>query len=128
MPGVDEVFFALADPTRREVLRSVAQRPELTASRLAGELPITRQAVAKHLAALQRAGLVEPRREGRETRYTLTPAPLVDAMGWMAEVGADWDQRLATSGGAGARVAEAACPPHSSPAPPRESAGPPRNA
>ena len=67
----------------------------LTASRLAGELPITRQAVAKHLAALQRAGLVEPRREGRETRYTLTPAPLVDAMGWMAEVGADWDQRLA---------------------------------
>ena len=73
VPGVDEVFFALADPTRREVLRSVAQRPELTASRLAGELPITRQAVAKHLAALQRAGLVEPRREGRETRYTLTP-------------------------------------------------------
>jgi len=94
VPGVDEVFFALADPTRRAVLRSVAQRPELTASRLAGELPITRQAVAKHLAALQRAGLVEPRREGRETRYTLTPAPLVDAMGWMAEVGADWDQRL----------------------------------
>jgi DNA-binding transcriptional ArsR family regulator len=94
-PSVDEVFFALADPTRRAVLRSVAQRPELTASRLAGELPITRQAVAKHLAALQRAGLVEPHREGRETRYTLTPAPLVDAMGWMAEVGADWDQRLA---------------------------------
>ena len=68
LPGVDEVFFALSDPTRREVLRSVAHRPELTASRLAGELPITRQAVAKHLAALQRAGLVEPRREGRETR------------------------------------------------------------
>ena len=88
LPGVDEVFFALSDPTRREVLRSVAARPDLTASRLAGELPITRQAVAKHLAALQRAGLVEPHREGRETRYTLTPAPLVDAMGWMAEVGA----------------------------------------
>ena len=95
MPGVDDVFFALSDPTRREVLRSVAQRPELTASRLAGELPITRQAVAKHLKALHEAGLVEPRREGRETRYTLTPAPLVDAMDWMAEVGAAWDQRLA---------------------------------
>ena len=95
MPGVDDVFAALSDPTRREVLRSVATRPELTASRLAGELPITRQAVAKHLAALQKAGLVEPRREGRETRYTLTPAPLVDAMGWMAKVGADWDKRLA---------------------------------
>jgi DNA-binding transcriptional ArsR family regulator len=95
VPGVDEVFFALGDATRREVLRSVAHRPDLTASRLAGELPITRQAVAKHLAALHKAGLVEPRREGRETRYTLTPAPLVEAMGWMAEVGASWDQRLA---------------------------------
>ena len=95
LPGVDNVFFALSDPTRREVLRSVALRPDLTASRLAGELPITRQAVAKHLKALHEAGLVEPRREGRETRYTLTPAPLVDAMDWMAEVGAAWDQRLA---------------------------------
>ena len=95
VPGVDEVFFALADPTRREVLRSISRQPELTASRLAGELPITRQAVAKHLAALQKAGLVEPRREGRETRYTLTPAPLMDAMDWMAEVGAEWDTRLA---------------------------------
>ncbi len=95
MPDVDEVFSALADPTRREVLRSVAQRPELTASRLAGELPITRQAVAKHLVALHRAGLVEPHRQGRETRYTITPAPLMDAMGWMADVGAQWDTRLA---------------------------------
>ena len=114
VPGVDEVFFALADPTRREVLRSLAQRPELTASRLAGELPITRQAVAKHLAALQRAGLVQPHREGRETRYTLTPAPLVDAMGWMADVGADWDQRLAVwrSGHAGRSRRHARRPRH----------------
>jgi DNA-binding transcriptional ArsR family regulator len=95
VPGVDDVFAALGDPTRREVLRSLAAQPDLTASRLAGELPITRQAVAKHLAALERAGLVEPRREGRETKYTLTPAPLVDAMDWMAEVGAAWDTRLA---------------------------------
>jgi DNA-binding transcriptional ArsR family regulator len=95
VPGVDAVFTALSDPTRREVLRSVAHRPELTASRLAVELPITRQAVTKHLKALHEAGLVEPRREGRETRYTLTPAPLVDAMAWMGEVGAAWDQRLA---------------------------------
>jgi DNA-binding transcriptional ArsR family regulator len=95
VPGVDAVFSALADPTRREVLRSLSQRPDLTASRLAGELPISRQAVAKHLAALQRAGLVEPRRDGRETHYVLTPAPLADAMGWMADVGAAWDGRLA---------------------------------
>ena len=89
------MFAALADPTRREVLRSLADRPELTASRLAGELPMSRQAVAKHLAALHRAGLVEARREGRETRYVLTPAPLADAMAWMADVGGAWDDRLA---------------------------------
>ena len=76
-------------------MRAIAARGDATATELAAELPVTRQAVAKHLAALHKAGLVEPRREGRETRYTLTPAPLVDAMGWMADVGADWDQRLA---------------------------------
>ena len=96
MPGVDvgAVFAALADPTRREVVRSLAERPGLTASRLAGELPMTRQAIAKHLGALSGAGLVTARREGRETRYTLTPGPLADAMDWMAEVGAAWDSRL----------------------------------
>ncbi len=62
---------------------------------LAAELPVTRQAVAKHLAALNEAGLVESRREGRETRYELTPAPLGAAMDWMAGVGAEWDARLA---------------------------------
>jgi len=92
--ATDAVFAALADPTRRAVIGRLAQEP-LSASALAGELPVSRQAVAKHLAALQKAGLVEPRREGRETRYTLTPAPLVDAMDWMAEVGAEWDTRLA---------------------------------
>lgn len=94
MPGLNEVFGALADPTRREVLRSLAEQPGLTASRLAGELPMTRQAVSKHLHALSGAGLVTARREGREIRYTLTPAPLADAMEWMTEVGAAWDERL----------------------------------
>jgi DNA-binding transcriptional ArsR family regulator len=95
VPGLNEVFGALADPTRREVLLSLAEEPGLTASRLAGELPMTRQAVAKHLSALSGAGLVTSRREGRETRYTLTPAPLAEAMEWMAAVGAEWDERLA---------------------------------
>ena len=89
------MFAALADPTRRQVVRTLSEQPDLTASRLAGELPMTRQAVAKHLAALDRAGLVEGRREGRELRYSLTPAPLADAMDWMAAVGAQWDDRLA---------------------------------
>jgi DNA-binding transcriptional ArsR family regulator len=96
VPGVDvgAVFAALADPTRREVVRSLAERPGLTASRPAGELPMTRQAVAKHLGALSGAGLVTARREGRETRYTLTPAPLAEAIEWMAEAGGVWDDRL----------------------------------
>jgi DNA-binding transcriptional ArsR family regulator len=93
--GVDAVFAALSDPTRREVMAALAREPSLTASRLAGELPVTRQAVAKHLAALDRAGLVRASRAGRETRYELTPAPLGDAMEWMTAVGARWDSSLA---------------------------------
>ena len=89
------VFDALADPNRRYVVRALAQRSTATATELAAELPVTRQAVSKHLAALGEAGLVERAREGRETRYRLNPAPLGDAMSWMADVGAEWDARLA---------------------------------
>jgi len=89
------VFDALADPNRRYVVQALAQRETATATELAAELPVTRQAVAKHLAALNEAGLVESRREGRETRYELTPGPLAAAMDWMAGVGAEWDSRLA---------------------------------
>jgi DNA-binding transcriptional ArsR family regulator len=88
------VFDALADPNRRYVVQALAQRPTATATELAAELPVTRQAVSKHLAALGHAGLVEREREGRETRYRLTPGPLGEAMDWMAEIGADWDARL----------------------------------
>ena len=97
---VDAVFAALADPTRRAVIGRLAQEP-LSASGLAGELPISRQAVAKHLAALDRAGLVEARRVGRETRYSLHPEPMGEAMAWMASVGAQWDDRLSPPGKAG---------------------------
>lgn len=89
------VFDALADPNRRYVVQALAGRETATATELAAELPVTRQAVAKHLAALNEAGLVESRREGRETRYELTPGPLAAAMDWMAGVGAAWDSRLA---------------------------------
>jgi DNA-binding transcriptional ArsR family regulator len=94
-PELDALFAALADPTRRQVVRSLAGAEPVTASRLAGELPISRQAIAKHLGALERAGLVEPHREGRETRYRLTPEPLDDAIKWMEEVGVRWDRSLA---------------------------------
>jgi DNA-binding transcriptional ArsR family regulator len=89
------VFAALADPTRREVVRLLAARPGLTASVLAGELPVSRQAIAKHLAQLRDAGLAEAEHAGRETRYRLTPEPLAGAMEWMAAVGGRWDERLA---------------------------------
>ena len=88
------VFGALADPTRRYVVRCLAEGGPVTATELAERLPITRQAVTKHLAALHDAGLVERAKEGRETRYRLTPDPFTDAMTWMTEVGAGWDRRL----------------------------------
>jgi DNA-binding transcriptional ArsR family regulator len=91
---VDAVFAALADPTRRQVVRCLAEGGAATATELAGHFPITRQAVVKHLAALGQAGLVEAERDGREVRYRLTPAPLNDAVGWMSTVGAQWDERL----------------------------------
>lgn len=89
------VFAALADPTRRRVVRILAEEGTATATDLAGRLAVTRQAVAKHFAALSDAGLVTARRQGRETRYQLTPAPLTEAMDWIAQIGVEWDTRLA---------------------------------
>lgn len=66
----------------------------MTQTELAARLPVTRQAVAKHLRALAAAGLVEPARAGRESRYRLTPAPFEAAALWMAALGAEWDRRL----------------------------------
>jgi DNA-binding transcriptional ArsR family regulator len=76
------VLSALADQHRRHVLGYLSTHGTATATQLTGELPITRQAVAKHLAALSGAGLVEAERRGRETRYRLTRA------------GKEWDDRL----------------------------------
>jgi DNA-binding transcriptional ArsR family regulator len=89
-----DVFGALADPTRRQLLSTIASHPA-TATELAGGLPISRQAVVKHLGALTDAGLLERERAGREVRYRVTPAPLSDAVSWMAHVGGQWDERLA---------------------------------
>jgi DNA-binding transcriptional ArsR family regulator len=91
----DDVFSALGDRTRREVLHEVSARGDATATELAATMSVTRQAVAKHLGVLAEAGLVESHRAGRETRYAATPEPLGDAMAWMAELGAQWDTRLA---------------------------------
>jgi DNA-binding transcriptional ArsR family regulator len=90
------VFGALADPTRRLLLGAIADGAAATATELASGLPISRQAVVKHLTALADAGLLQRERAGREVRYRVTPEPLSDAVSWMAEVGGQWDERLAS--------------------------------
>lgn len=92
------VFAALADPTRRALLRSIASGEASTPTELAALLPVTRQAVSKHLALLERARLVDAERSGREVRFQATPAPLGEAIAWMAAVGEQWDERLAALG------------------------------
>jgi DNA-binding transcriptional ArsR family regulator len=89
------VFGALSDARRRALFAQIAEHPEATATELAAGLPISRQAVLKHLNALADAGLLDRERSGREVRYRVTPAPLSEAVSWMAEVGAQWDDRLA---------------------------------
>jgi ArsR family transcriptional regulator, cadmium/lead-responsive transcriptional repressor len=101
---VDQLWSAVADPTRRRVLDVILDRGEATATIVAGELPVTRQAIAKHLIVLDRAGLVESRRRGRELRYAIRPQRLDAATRSMAQVAADWDARLAAI----KRIAEAA--------------------
>jgi DNA-binding transcriptional ArsR family regulator len=93
--SADAVFGALRDPTRRQLLSLLDDRGEASATELARDLPVSRQAVVKHLGALAGAGLVASRREGREVLFRPTPEPMSDAMAWMTTVGAQWDERLA---------------------------------
>jgi DNA-binding transcriptional ArsR family regulator len=89
----DTVFDALADPTRRRIVELVGRAPA-TAGEIAEQLPVTRQAVVKHLATLEDAQLVVGERDGRRVVYRLTPAPFTDAARWMHDVGAAWDRRI----------------------------------
>ena len=89
----DRVFDALADPTRRRIVERLGRSPA-TAGDLAADLPVSRQAVVKHLAVLEDADLAVGERDGRRVVYRLTPAPLVDAARWMHDVGVAWDDRL----------------------------------
>ena len=100
----DRLWAALGDPMRLRLLDLLLERGETTASTLAGELPITRQGIAKHLVVLDRAGLVQARRVGRETRFTVRDDRLGEAQKQMARVASRWDERLATI----KRIAEAA--------------------
>jgi DNA-binding transcriptional ArsR family regulator len=91
----EQVFVALADPSRRAILAALASDGPATATGLAGRLPITRQAIAKHLALLTEAGLVtaEPG-ERRRVRYRLRSAPMQVAQQFLAALARDWDGPL----------------------------------
>jgi predicted ArsR family transcriptional regulator len=92
----DRLWAAIADPTRQHLLDRILAAGDATASGLARDLPITRQGVAKHLAVLERAGLVVATRSGRELRFSVRRDRLDQATRRMAQVVARWDQRLAT--------------------------------
>lgn len=89
-----DLFAALADPTRRQLLDRLSTDGPLSATDLARESPVSRQAVAKHLGTLSAAGLVRPERRGREVLYGVSPARLADASRWLADIGSKWDDRL----------------------------------
>jgi ArsR family transcriptional regulator, cadmium/lead-responsive transcriptional repressor len=100
----DKLWSAIGDPSRRQVLDLLVSNGEVTASWLAGRVPFSRQAVSKHLAVLERAGLISRRKQGREVLCQVRAERLDQATRAMAEVAAQWDRRLAVI----KRLAEAA--------------------
>jgi DNA-binding transcriptional ArsR family regulator len=100
----DELWSAIGDPSRRQVLDLLVSHGDASASALAGQVAFSRQAVAKHLAVLEQAGLIQRRKQGREVLYQVQADRLDQATRAMAELAAQWDQRLAVI----KRLAEAA--------------------
>jgi DNA-binding transcriptional ArsR family regulator len=100
----DELWSAIADPSRRRVLDLLVSNGDVSASWLAGQVPFSRQAVSKHLVVLEHAGLISRRKQGREVLYQVEPARLDQATRAMADVAAQWNRRLGTI----KRLAEAA--------------------
>ncbi|GJM39520.1 MAG: transcriptional regulator [Acidimicrobiales bacterium] len=98
----DELWFAIGDPTRRHMIDLLVEDGRGTASSLSSALPVSRQAVAKHLAVLERVELVRSTRDGRERVYQPGHAQLARAAKQLAAVGSAWDRRLARI----ARIAE----------------------
>ena len=100
----EELWSAIGDPSRRQVLDLLVSNGAVSASWLAGRVPFSRQAVSKHLVVLERAGLLSRRKQGREVLYLVEAARLDQATQAMANLAARWDQRL----NAIKRLAEAA--------------------
>ncbi|MCO5222813.1 MAG: metalloregulator ArsR/SmtB family transcription factor [Thermomicrobiales bacterium] len=94
-PSPNDIFVALADPTRRRMIEQLSVLGPVTISQLTEAFPISRQAVTKHLDTLADAGLVETERRGRERIVTFRPEPLREATDWVTTVESRWDRRLA---------------------------------
>jgi DNA-binding transcriptional ArsR family regulator len=94
-PRPEDVFAALADATRWHLLSMLAAQGDGTATTLAAVTPVSRVAVVKHLAVLDRAGLVRRRRRGREVRYVVRPERLEATARLLADIATEWDTRLA---------------------------------
>ncbi len=92
--GADQVFAALADPTRRRLLELLGSSPERSASALSVLVPVSRQAVAQHLATLEECRLVQRRRAGREVLFSVRPDRLAATASWLADRAAAWRHRL----------------------------------
>jgi DNA-binding transcriptional ArsR family regulator len=90
----DDLWEAMADPTRRKLLDLLVARGQATATTLTAEMPVSRQAISKHLVILQRVGLIDSHRQGREVRYEVREQRLAEATGALAEVANRWDRRL----------------------------------
>lgn len=93
-PGLDRIFGALADPTRRAIVERLAADDALSVSEIARPLPMSLPAVMKHLDVLEGAGLVARRKAGRTVTCRLTAAPMEDAMGWLARYQRFWSESL----------------------------------
>jgi predicted ArsR family transcriptional regulator len=91
---IQPLLTALADPTRRNLYERLNSRGPASASQLAGELPISRQAIAKHLLLLDSAGLVDRTTSGREVVYSARIDSLSELRSWLERVGSEWDSRL----------------------------------
>jgi DNA-binding transcriptional ArsR family regulator len=90
----DQVFSALADPNRRQIIERLAGGGPASATALAGQLGVSRQGAAKHLAGLTEAGIVTPSRQGREVLYELQDHGLRPGTTWFDRIGSEWDRRL----------------------------------
>jgi DNA-binding transcriptional ArsR family regulator len=90
----DDLWEAMADPTRRKLLDLLVARGQATATTLTADMPVSRQAISKHLLLLQRVGLIDGHRHGREVRYQVREQRLAEATGALSEVADRWDRRL----------------------------------